>query len=67
MYFFHLVTLKKVSGTQSISIQGQSYCSTAEAIGIFVGGTVFGTLATLLVEGIVLGAVKMKQKEMKRR
>ena len=33
------------------------------AIGIFIGGTVFGILATLLVGGIVLGAVGMKRRE----
>ena len=36
---------------------------TEAAIGVFVGGTVFGVLATLLVVGIVLGAVGIKRRE----
>ena len=40
---------------------------TAATIGVFVGGTVFGVLATLLVVGIVMGAVRMVKKEAHRR
>ena len=36
---------------------------TAVAIGIFVGGTVFGVLATLIVAGIIFAAVKMTLRE----
>jgi len=37
--------------------------ATAATIGGFVGGTVFGVLATLLVGGIVMGAIKLNRKE----
>ena len=40
---------------------------TAVAIQGFVGGTVFGILATLIVGGMVLGAVRMKEKETARK
>ena len=36
-------------------------------IGVFVGGTAFGSLATLLVVEIVLGAVQLKRKETARK
>ena len=36
---------------------------TTVIIGVFVGGTAFGSLATLLVVGIVLGAFQLKRKE----
>ena len=39
----------------------------AAAIGGFVGGTVFGVLATLIVEGMIFAAVKMTLREAARR
>ena len=40
---------------------------TAVIIWVFVGGTAFGSLATLLVVEIVLGAVQLKRKETTRK
>ena len=40
---------------------------TTVIIGVFVGGAAFGSLATLLVVGIVLGAVQLKRKETARK
>ena len=40
---------------------------TAAAIGGFVGGTVFGVLATFIVAGIIFAAVKMTLRQAARR
>ena len=62
----HVVTFQKTSSTQGNSLHGQLCFSIAMVIGVFVGGTVFGTLATLLVVGLALAAVKGRRKGMAR-
>ena len=62
----HLVTLQKIPAiVQPEPTPEQS--ATAATIGGFVGGTVFGVLTTLLMGGIVMGAVRMVRKEAHRR
>ena len=65
LHLLHLVTLQKKPLVQPEPTPEQS--ATATTIGVFVGGTVFGVLATLLVGGIVMGAVRMARKEAHRR
>ena len=57
-----IVTLGKI---QPVPKHEQSV--TAAATGGFVGGAAFGSLVTLLVVGIVLGAVQLKRKETARK
>ena len=64
-HFLHSVTLQKTPFVQPEPTPEQS--ATAATIGVFVGGTVFGVLATLLVGGIVMGAVRIARKEAHRR
>ena len=61
LHFLHSVTLEKTPFVQPEPTPEQS--ATAATIGVFVGGTVFGVLATLLVGGIVMGAVRIARKE----
>ena len=64
----HSVTVGKMSFTQTEhNCTDKQSVAAAAAMGGFVGGTVFGILATLLVGGIVLGAVGMKRKEKTRK
>ena len=62
---FRSVTLKKIPFVQPEPTKEQSM--TMATIGVFVGGTAFGSLVTLLVVGIVLGAVQLKRKETARK
>ena len=61
----HSVTVEKIPLAQHEPTKEQSM--TTVIIGVFVGGTTFGSLATLLVVGIVLGAVQLKRKETARK
>ena len=61
----HSVTVGKMPFIQTEPTDEQSIA--AVAIWVFVGGTVFGILATLIVGGIVLGAVGMKRRETARK
>ena len=65
LHFLHSVTLQKILVVQPEPTHERS--ATAATIGGFVGGTVFGVLATLLVGGIVMGAVRIARKKADRR
>ena len=62
---FRSVTLKNIPFVHLEPTKEQSV--TMATIGVFVGGMALGGLATLLVVGIVFGAVKLKRKETARK
>ena len=64
-HLLHSVTVKKLPLAQPEPTKEQPM--TTVIIGVFVGGAAFGSLATLLVVGIVLGAVQLKRKETARK